>query len=62
MSFESIIEIEDKSFYTDRLEKMTGMPRRMWGRLPLEKLQVIYQRRLRKSKERNRYEKSEFEV
>jgi len=37
--FIPMLYVEDRSFYADELEKLTGKPRRYWGRLPLFLLQ-----------------------
>ena len=44
MFFDMLIEIEDRSFYTDKLEELTGIPRRDWLRLTLVDLREHYVR------------------
>jgi len=40
--FEIIVETLDRSYYTDRLEELTGKPRRHWSLFPFCVLKRIY--------------------
>ena len=44
--FEVLLDTEDKSFWTDQLEALTGKPRRYWARLPVRALREIYRKEI----------------
>jgi len=46
MFFETVISTFDKSYYTDRLEKLTGRSRRYWSFFPILRLQLILKQEL----------------
>ena len=50
MYYESIIDTADKSYYTDRLEEITGKPRNHWTNLSLIRLHDILKRELDRGK------------
>lgn len=52
MFIEEILETPDVSFYADKLEKLTGIPRGKWGRFSLSVLRELYGMALRESKEK----------
>ncbi len=47
MFFEPVIETDDKSFYADRLEGLTGLPRSFWGLIPLGPLRELCEKAAR---------------
>ncbi len=48
MFYETMIETPDRSFYTDKLEALTGKPRIYWSRFPLWLLQRFYAGEIRR--------------
>ncbi len=48
MLFETVVEIPDKSYYADRLEKLTGKSRQYWSFFPSFKLQEFLKKELMK--------------
>ena len=54
MFFETVLEIEDKSYYVDRLSELTGSSRARWSSLPLEILRKRLEKEIRKQRKLNR--------
>lgn len=48
MFFESVYETRDRSYYVDRLQKLTGKPRTYWAGIPLEVLKNYFKKEIRK--------------
>ncbi len=53
MFYETMIEIEDRSFYVDKLEQLTGIPRTDWSRLTLEHLKEHFGRVIKREGRKN---------
>lgn len=50
MFYEPMIDTEDKSYYADRLEEITGRPRNHWTNISLLKLHDFLRKELMKEK------------
>ena len=48
----TLMETEDRSYYTDKLEHLTGIPRRDWSRLTFEDLKEHFERVVKRENEK----------
>ena len=50
MFYETVLDMEDKSYYTDRLNELTGKPRSYWAGVSLFRLRECLKRAVMKKK------------
>ena len=50
MFYESILDVEDKSYYVDKLVTLTQKPRSHWGYLSLSTLRLLTKEKVRKDR------------